>query len=266
MTPYLFSAFLAVCLPLGMWITERRSSYAARMRRAYLAGIGGGIVGARLWFALQYGDYSPVGGWASWGFVLGASAGAVLWIRWETGRAAFGEFADAVAPALALCGGLMRLACFWTGCNFGTPTDLPWGVVYGQGSPAFLKQVVAGQLLPTATGSLPVHPAQLYESLGLFALAVLLFRAPRNLLCWRKPGELFLTGIGAYSVLRFFLEFLRDDAGGVGFGIFTFAQATSLMSGFLVVFLFFFTRSVRRSQLARSGWRPAISRPLAGAK
>ena len=120
--------------------------------------------------------------------------------------------------------------------------------------------------MPTATGSLPVHPAQLYESLILSALAVLLLWAPRNLLTWKKPGELFLAGIGAYSVLRFFLEFLRDDAGGVGFGLFTFAQATSLMGVCLVAFLFFFTRSVRRSQLVRRGWDPALPRPLAGAK
>ncbi len=74
------------------------------------------------------------------------------------------EFADAVAPALAIGGGLMRIACFFVGCNFGKPTDLPWAVTYAAGDPAFLKQAGLGLITPAAPATLPVHPTQLYES------------------------------------------------------------------------------------------------------
>ena len=233
-----------------MWISESRSTSPARIRRAYLAGVLGGIVGARLWFALQYGNFSLVGGWASWGFVIGASVLSVLWLRWETGSAAFGEFADAVAPALALGGAFMRIACFVVGCNFGKPTDLPWAVTYAPGDPAFLKQLMAGLIPASARSALPVHPTQLYESMALLAVAIFLFKAPVSLFRWsRKPGDLFFAGIACYSVFRFLVEFLRDDAGGVAFGPLTFAQATSLLLLLTVLSLFFVTRRLRHQQL-----------------
>jgi phosphatidylglycerol:prolipoprotein diacylglycerol transferase len=59
-----------------------------------------------------------------------------------------------------------------------------------------------------STESLPVHPAQLYESLG----ALLLFGA---LLALRQRrtfrGEVFLAYVAGYGALRFLIEMLRDD-------------------------------------------------------
>ncbi|HSR51025.1 MAG TPA: prolipoprotein diacylglyceryl transferase family protein [Acidobacteriota bacterium] len=254
-----FALALAAVLVAGLWISEKCSHHPARTRRAYIAGVWGGFLGARLWYALQYGDFSLVGGWASWGFVFGASLGSVAYLRWARGQWAFGDFADAAAPALALGGAVMRLNCFSIGCNFGSPTQAAWAVTYPPGAPAYQKHLAEGLIQPGASCSLAVHPAQLYESAALFiAFTAILWvrhrqvspqdapqlatdskglsatQAPRR--PWPGgrlrllPGDLFLGGIVYYSLFRFWVEFIRDDAAGLAFGPLSFAQASSLLA------------------------------------
>ena len=153
-----------------------------------------------------------------------------------------------MAPALALGGAFLRVACFWIGCNFGKPSGLPWAVTYGPEDPAFRKQLSTGLIAVDAPTSLPVHPTQLYESAALLAAAVLLLCAPRLLFPRRRPGELFLIGVLYYSVFRFLVEFIRDDAGGVFLGPLTFAQGTSLLALGIVLVLFPLTRNARSRQ------------------
>lgn len=228
-----FALALAAALLAGLWITEKCSGHPARNRRAYIAGVWGGMVGARLWYAAQYGDFSLVGGWASWGFVFGASLGSVAYLRWVQGRWAFGDFADAAAPALALGGAVMRLNCFSIGCNFGVPSHAAWAVVYPPGAPAYEKHLAQGLISPGASCSLAVHPTQIYESAALFlAFAVILWMGSRRAKATSPllPGDLFLGGIVYYGSFRFLVEFIRDDAGGLSFGWLTFAQASSLLA------------------------------------
>ena len=200
-------------------------------RAAYLVGVWVGLIGSRIWYSLQYGGWSFTGGMASWGFVIGAGLASVTYLRWHLGRCSFGDFADSVAPALATGGLTMRIGCFLVGCNFGKPTDLPWGVRYSPESPAFLEQQSRGLIPPGARETLSIHPTQLYEAafLLLLLLVVLLSKPPivRRL----HRGEYFLGGIVTYSVFRFLVEWIRDDAGGVHFGPFTFAQASSAVAG-----------------------------------
>lgn len=225
-----FALALAAVLVAGLWISEKCSEQPARTRRAYIAGVWGGFLGARLWYALQYGDFSLVGGWASWGFVFGASLGSVAYLRWTQGQWAFGDFADAAAPALAFGGAVMRLNCFSIGCNFGSPTQAAWAVTYPPGAPAYQKHLAEGLIEPTAACSLGVHPAQLYESAALFiaCAAILWVRSRRPF--HSLPGDVFLGGIVYYSLFRFCVEFIRDDAAGLAFGSLTFAQASSLLA------------------------------------
>ena len=138
----------------------------------------------------------------------------------------------------------MRLNCFSIGCNFGSPTGLPWAVRYGSGSPAFRKQLEDGLVSQDAPLTLPIHPAQLYEAFALlFALgAILLMRSKSHSFL---KGEIFLAGVLFYSTFRFLVEFLRDDAGGYHPLGLTFAQATSI-GAFLVTTSIVFGR--------RAGW------------
>jgi phosphatidylglycerol:prolipoprotein diacylglycerol transferase len=99
-----------------------------------------------------------------------------------------------------------RWGCFFSGCCWGKPTDLPWAVTY----PPLARQLHAG--LP----AVPVHPTQIYlslNSLAIFLILVVIYRGKRF------HGQIIMTYLMLYSVSRFFIEFVRGDAGrGFVFG------------------------------------------------
>ena len=101
--------------------------------------------------------------------------------------------ADLVAPFVALGLFFGRLGCFFNGCCFGAHTDA-WTAVTLPGHPH------------------PVHPTQLYESLGALALFFVLSFAvqPRK----RGHGEVFGWLLVLYGFLRFAIELVRADARG----------------------------------------------------
>jgi phosphatidylglycerol:prolipoprotein diacylglycerol transferase len=109
--------------------------------------------------------------------------------------------ADVLAGPVALAFGLNRIGAFCGGSAWGTPTRMPWGVVY-RSPVAYLWYRV-----PLGT---PVHPVQIYDAAASLALFVLLLwlggrgRAGR-------AGEIAGAWLFLYGVLRFFLEFLRGD-------------------------------------------------------
>jgi phosphatidylglycerol:prolipoprotein diacylglycerol transferase len=97
---------------------------------------------------------------------------------------------DSFAVPVAAAVGIGRLACFVGGCCYGTPTNLPWGLVF------------------PAVDRLSRHPTQLYEAtFHLVAAAVLASLQRRNLL----PGQLMKVYILAYLVFRFLTEYIRPE-------------------------------------------------------
>lgn len=110
--------------------------------------------------------------------------------------------ADALTPGVALAFCLNRIGAWFGGAAWGTPTHLPWGVVY-RGPVAYLwYRVPLGVTL---------HPVQLYDaavSLGLFVLLVGMGRRGGS----RRDGEIAGAWLFLYGLLRFLLEFLRGDA------------------------------------------------------
>jgi len=109
--------------------------------------------------------------------------------------------ADVLAPAAALAFCLNRIGAFCAGSAWGTPTGLPWGVVYRSPVAYLWYRVPLGVAL---------HPVQLYDaavSLGLFILLLVLG--------WRgrlaRAGEIAGAWLFLYGLIRFFLEFLRGD-------------------------------------------------------
>jgi phosphatidylglycerol:prolipoprotein diacylglycerol transferase len=97
----------------------------------------------------------------------------------------------AATPALAFGHLIGRIGCFFVGDDYGRPSDVPWAVAFPQGLP------------PT---TVPVHPTQLYEAIGLGVLGWLLLR-------WRRHGVEDAVILGRYLViagaLRFVIEFIR---------------------------------------------------------
>ena len=125
--------------------------------------------------------------------------------------------ADLVAPVVALGLFFGRLGCFFNGCCYGARTD------------AFTAVTLPGH-------PHPVHPAQLYESVGALTLFFVLsfVLAPRK----RGHGEVFGWFIALYGVLRFALELVRADARG-SVGPLSTSQLISIplvaLGGYLIV-------------------------------
>lgn len=85
---------------------------------------------------------------------------------------------------------ISRFGCFFAGCCFGHPTDLPFGII----SPS----------CPT-----PVHPTQLYSAGALFIIFCAQFFWLQNQ--FKYPGQLTCIYLILMSFERFILDFWRGD-------------------------------------------------------
>jgi phosphatidylglycerol:prolipoprotein diacylglycerol transferase len=103
--------------------------------------------------------------------------------------------ADILAPSIAIGHAIGRLGCFSAGCCYGKPAELPWAVTFN--APESLAIV-----------GVPLHPTQLYESLGEFVNFLILIALRKK---QTFKGELFWMYGLIYSVLRFTVEFFRGD-------------------------------------------------------
>lgn len=166
------------------------------------------------------------GGLAYYGGLLSATVTGLWFLRREGFPVWKG--ADAAAAVIPLGIFFGRLGCFFGGCCFGLITEHPWGLSFPGGSPASLKHAELQLLAHSGQDSLPVHPTQLYESLGCLAISayLLLWLAPRK----RFDGQVLLACLGLYAALRFGLEFLRADDRGSLLGL-----STSQLIGVLIL-------------------------------
>ncbi|NLB17851.1 MAG: prolipoprotein diacylglyceryl transferase [Syntrophomonadaceae bacterium] len=158
-----------------------------------------GLLGARLFYVLVY-DWSYYRNnllqildlrneglvWYG-GLILGAVA-ALTYLRLK--KLPVGSILDLFAPFVALGYAFGRIGCFLNGCCFGKPTALPWGVVF------------------PGLDFVARHPTQLYSSLfSLLLFAFLLWFYPRR----RFDGQVILAYIMGYAVIRFGIEFFREN-------------------------------------------------------
>ena len=211
-----FGVMMAVAVLIGLWLFRRelrRSDLAADAADAGIVGVVGGFAGAKLLWTIEHAAEAPTmdlllsRGGLSWygGFLGGVGAGlAYIVLR---GWPVVPTLA-AATPALAFGHLIGRIGCFLVGDDYGRPTDLPWGVAFPKGLP------------PT---TLHVHPAQLYEAIGLGVLGWLLLK-------WRRSGVPDAIVLGRYFIgagaLRFLIEFIRVNQRVVG--IFSIAHLASL--------------------------------------
>ena len=157
------------------------------------------------------------GGLTYYGGLIAASVFGIWFLRREGVPIYRGMDIAAIAVSLGLVFG--RLGCFLGGCCFGVHTDRQIGVSFPPFSPASESQWRAGLLEAPHLPSLAVHPTQLYEAAGCLAITL-------SLLFWLRPrkrfeGQVMLTFIGLYAVLRFVLEFWRADERGELLGLST---------------------------------------------
>jgi prolipoprotein diacylglyceryl transferase len=168
------------------------------------------IIGARLGHFLFYENpwvylHHPLtlfkireGGLASHGGAIAIILSLFIFSRWsqriEPGLTLI-RLLDFIAVPTALAASFIRVGNFFNQEILGTPTILPWGVLFL--SPADHSSIV------------PRHPVQLYEAFFYIVVFLLLWRMSfreKNLLCQGRLIGLFLICIFGF---RFAIEFLK---------------------------------------------------------
>ncbi|MFH1382702.1 MAG: prolipoprotein diacylglyceryl transferase [Chloroflexota bacterium] len=166
---------------------------------AAVVGIPSGVIFSRLLHVLDFWNYYSqhpgeiIGGsgLSIYGAILGAALG--IWIYSRFGKFQFGYLADLLVPGLALAQAVGRVGCTINGCCYGTPTTLPWGLVYTH----------PNSLAPLGIST---QPAVVYEIIFLLIVFGVMLPLRGKL---TPNGSLFLIYLGLYAVWRFGIDFLR---------------------------------------------------------
>jgi phosphatidylglycerol:prolipoprotein diacylglycerol transferase len=205
--PYIHAVFDVAAWLASMtvfWLTTRHLIPAEALPAnrvshpgAYAIAAGAGALCGAMFFgtanALLSGvhalGFSMVGGIA--GAIIAVEAfKRVTGITGSTGIVFAAPFAATVAVG--------RLGCFFSGLadfTYGTPSGVPWAVDFGDG--------------------IPRHPVQLYESLAMAAmLVVLIQRFTARDPFWLRNG--FYLTVGWYGLQRFVWEFFKPYATVIG--------------------------------------------------
>jgi phosphatidylglycerol:prolipoprotein diacylglycerol transferase len=160
-------------------------------------------------------DFLRSGGVFYGGLISGILAGYLLIRRYKL---PWWKTADACAPGIAIGNFFGRQGCFAAGCCWGKPTSLPWGVKFSE----------LGHEITGVPVGIPLHPTQLYESFTMLIVFVFLLWLHKRRLF---EGQVILFYALLYSVVRFSIEFFRDDPRGDVFGL---TSATGLSTSQLI--------------------------------
>lgn len=168
-----------------------------------------GIFGARLAYVLFHIDefagnwtasFNPFGsdrfgiaGLNMYGGILAAVVASLIYFRVK--KLPVLDTLDFFAPTVGLGLALARIGCFFNGCCFGKPTELPWGISFPDGSIPYYVY-----------GDAHLHPAQLYSSLyGLGLFLVLHALLKRRRFAGQVLGLMFMIE----AVFRIAIERVR---------------------------------------------------------
>ena len=191
-----YPALMGVAITTGYLISRRTQQPLGLNRGERLAiALGafcGGMLGAKLPFVLlDWEGFLSGMAWFESGktLMMGLVGGyfgveAAKWamhIKVRTG--------DSFAVPIAVAIGIGRLACFTAPCCYGTPTDLPWGVIF-------------------LDDGLRRHPTQLYEAAFHPACAAILAQLQARGIF---RGQLIKLYILVYLAYRFVTEFIRPE-------------------------------------------------------
>ena len=230
-----FGVMVALGGLVGLWLFRRelrRSGLPLHAVDAGIMGIFGGLLGAKLLWTIEHaGEVSITellfsrGGLSWYGGLIGGVGAGLAHIVLK-GWPVVPTLA-AATPALAFGHLIGRIGCFLVGDDYGTPSTLPWAVAFPEGLP------------PT---TVPVHPTQVYEAIGLGLLGWLLIR-------WRRSRIPDAIVLGRYFVgagtLRFCVEFIRANE-RVAFGL-SVAHFVSLAASIVGISLVVAHRRVGRT-------------------
>ncbi len=147
------------------------------------------------------------GGLVWYGGLIGALAATYILVRLR--KLNFFQMTDIGLTAVPIGHAFGRLGCLAAGCCHGRITDSPLGIHFPPDSIPYTGRMAAEQAGALAASfTLPIHPTQLYESVGeLVIFGILLLVRRRR----RFFGQVSLTFLMLYSVMRFTVENFRGD-------------------------------------------------------
>ena len=190
----------------------------------------GAVIGARIYYVIyawsMYQDNLLDifkiwnGGLAIHGIMIGGFVTTLIYCRIK--RVDFWLTADLIVTGLVAAQIIGRVGNYFNQEIFGIPTSLPWGIPI---EPLYRPLEYLNFEF--------FHPTFIYESLG--NIIILLILLSLHLLRFKRKkwmaGNLLLSYLLFYSILRFSLEFLRVDFSPLVFGI----RWAQLFSGSVIV-------------------------------
>ncbi|MCG2721148.1 MAG: prolipoprotein diacylglyceryl transferase [Thermodesulfovibrionales bacterium] len=231
LTIHTYGFLIAIGFLIGLWLAVRQATkegiFPTKIIDLGFYILLAAIIGSRLFFVVINLDHylrNPLdifkiweGGLVFYGGVLLAIPTAIWYVR--KNNLALWQTADIFAPSVAIGHVFGRLGCFAAGCCYGkTAQTLPWGVIFTD----------PDCLAPT---DVLLHPTQLYESAGELIIFIILIVLRRYK---SFNGQLFMTYLLLYSVLRFVVEFFRGDIAR-GFLIADISVSQSISAGMFLV-------------------------------
>ena len=237
--PLQFTGFgfaMLMCFVIGQIITQREMERRGQDPQAagdmVFAAVVGGLLGAKIYYAILMGDVSSLtsrAGFVFWGGLIGGiiAVTAVVWKK----RLGIARVSDSVAVALPAAYSIGRTGCWAVGDDYGRPWNGALAVAFPEGAPpSTVANMTSAFGVKFPPGTPPnevvaVHPTQLYEVVmgAIMFFIVLRFRK-------HSHGEGWLFGL--YCLLagleRFIVEFFRAKDDRFLGGGFTLAQLIAI--------------------------------------
>ncbi len=131
---------------------------------------------------------------------------------------------DLLVLGLPIGEAIGRIGCFFAGCCYGKPTDLPWAIIFTH--PQSLAKL-----------GVPLHPTQLYS----FLKALIVFFILLGFRRYKKgDGQLIWIYILLYAIGRLIIEpFRGDERGLLILDVVTLTQAIALLFIPIALFMVF---------------------------
>lgn len=196
---------------------QRRGEDPSPAGDMIFAAVIGGLLGAKIYYAILMHDFSSLtsrAGFVFWGGLIGgiiAVTGVVMWKKISVAR-----MSDPVAVALPAAYAIGRTGCWAVGDDYGRPWNGLFSVVFPEGAPPSTvgnMTSMFGVKFPegmTPNQLVAVHPTQIYEVImgAIMFFIVLSVRKHKHADGWLFGLYCLLAGIE-----RFIVEFFRakDD-------------------------------------------------------
>ena len=236
LTVYSFGAFMALAAVAAAWVVanelKRRGYNTDLASTIVFAAAIGGLIGARLLFIIEEWQRFLAAPWryifTGAGFTwYGGFCGGAIGVSWVLNKNKIPWLigADIAAPALALAYGVGRIGCHVAGDgDWGTVTDVPWGVAY--------THAIVGWADPNTGVPYPpgvrVHPTPIYEFIeGVIVFGILWSLRKKSL----APGTIAWLYLILAGLARFVVEFWRINP-QIGFGLSEAQWISLLLIGF----------------------------------